>query len=1422
MDYFYFRWLNTLFRTGNKRCLEKSDLYNLYEEDKAEASVNKFEKEWAKESKKASKIYTPSLQLAIVKAFGFSFMLLGIPCFLEESIKIAQPLLIGQIVNYFTTDTTVTTTEVYFYALGLSLSVFLTTVLDQIYYYAVERFGMRIRVTLCSVIFKKVLKLSTVVMSNVSTGHILNLMANDAQRFDEIPTTLHYIWIGPIQVIVLTILLWREIGIACLSGLAVILLLLPVQILMAKFAVRFRRYYLENADARIRVMSEIISGMKAIKMYAWEESFSESIESSRKFELSGAKNAAYMATVNTGLFLISSTLIAFTTFMTQVLLGKRLLPSMVFTVFSLLTALQLPILYGIPKSLQSLFEARISLKTVEAFLNLKDSVNKAIKHDETVEDSEDSFVTIDHVSAAWDGDPLFEDLSLSIESNKLYAIVGPVGCGKTSLLMTLLGEMTILRGSINMRGKVAYVPQQPWILPGTIRDNILFDKPMRQERYNRILRVCALNKDIEKLPFKDDTRIGERGIQLSGGQKARICLARALYMDADIYLLDDPFSAVDIRVGRHIYQQCIINYLQDRLRILVTHQLQFLRKAHQIVILKDGRIAAIGTYSELAKSGIDFTSLMTEEIESKQARICKKVQQRVDRNLSLCKNKVNRHPSMYVTIFDAAEIGADVDEDIIEDRQTGGVALHVYKAYFTASSPLILHLFLIILCAISQGCAITADWWLSQWCNSFVVVANSSVASDNSSATSFVNNAFNSSVELDQVLLYGLSNRLVIIIYGALVFITVSLCLLRSTTIAKVAVNASRNLHSLMFKSVMKAPIHFLASNPSGIILNRFSKEIGRIDDLMPITLSYVVQYSMFSLGAVVASSIVNPWVLVLILPMGLLFFFMRKYYLNSSRALKRLEATATSPVYSHISTTLQGLAIIRNFGMEKEFIDQFFHFQNDHTQAWFFFMIATRWIAFHLDLICSLFIAGVTFGAIWAKDASDAGLVGLSLSYSISLLGNFQWSIRQSAELENQACKERMTSVERIVSYTNLAEDGRWYTDNDPLPNWPKNGKIQFDNVTYAYDSSLPPVLHDLSCTIQPREKIGVVGRTGAGKSTLLCVLFRLSNYYGDLEIDGVEISRIGLQALRSKLSIIPQEPFLFTGTLRSNIDPFSVHDDDLIWEAIDNAQLRDVVEELPEKLGFKITEAGANFSIGQKQLICLARALLRNNKILLVDEATANLDPQTDAIIQKSIRKHFKDCTVITIAHRLNTIIDSDRILVLDAGQLIQFDSPHELLSREDGLFHQMAKQAGSSELAKLKEIAKKKYDENMATLAVMRYRSNTECRSNDSTTEIKDIEYIQIGERTYSISITYADSDDNDKNLDPYVPILPDEVSISLNSFAIESDNETNLNKHSDYENRQVAPNKISQSNSQVAASEISRSNSGSSTGSSGKWV
>ncbi|XP_030210094.1 multidrug resistance-associated protein 4-like isoform X1 [Gadus morhua] len=1257
----FFCWLNPLFRIGYKRSLEQEDLYNVLPEFRSKTLGLTLQSYWDEECLKSAKeLKKPSFCKAVIRCYWKSYSLLGIFTFIEEATMIVQPVLLGYLLRYFETydpnDYHGLELACY-YALGMSLSLLLLAVMHHILFFNIQKAGMKIRVAMCNMIFRKALCLSNSARGKTTTGQIVNLLSNDVSKFDDLTMFLHYLWVGPIQVAVVVALLWGEIGPSCLVGIALLIFLMPLQTQFGRMFSVYRSRTAVLTDHRIRTMNEVVTGMRIIKMYAWEKPFAALVSEYRTEEIVNLMKSSMLRAANMATYFSASKIIVLFTFAVYVMLGNTITASRVFVTVSLYGAIRLTVTHFFPSALEKLFESLVSIERIQTFLNLEELP----KNTNVFCQPKDASVIIQELVCYWDKNqdaPSLQKISLSVGSRQLVAVIGPVGAGKSSLLSAILGELPLDKGVVKVKGQLTYACQQPWVFPGTIRDNILFGKELDPAKYEKVLRACALKRDMELLPDGDLTLIGDRGATLSGGQKARVNLARAVYQDADIYLLDDPLSAVDGEVGRHLFEKCICGILKDKPRILVTHQLQYLKVADQILVLKEGNVVAQGGYTDLQRSGLDFTSLLKHEEEGEG-----KLEELARSRTVSCNSLPNE---------EADQLPAEHTQTAVEEgRSQGTISTDMYYKYLRAGANIFGLVVLFVVNIVAQVAYILQDWWLSEWSNR------------QGSLTADINNNITNATEVLDIPFY-------LGIYGGLTAATVLFGLVRAMLFFYVLVKSTETLHKRMFDTILRAPVHFFDVNPIGRVLNRFSKDIGQMDVLLPITFVDACQVLLLTIGVIVVSAMVVPWILILVVPLLIIFLFLRRYFLQTSRDIKRLEGTTRSPVFSHLSSSLHGLWTIRAFRAEQRFQNVFDAHQDLHSVTWYLFLTSSRWFALRLDLLCAVFVIILIYACVLLRDNLGAGDVGLALSYAITLMGMFQWGVRQSAEVENL-----MTSVERVMEYTELESEAPWETEKRPPLDWPSQGLVTFDGVNFSYSADGPVVLRNMNAAFLPREKVGVVGRTGAGKSSLVSALFRLAEPQGKIYVDGILTSELGLHDLRQKMSIIPQDPVLFTDTMRKNLDPFNQHSDEELWNSLQEVHLKSVVEELPAKMETLLAESGSNFSVGQRQLVCLARAILRKNRILIIDEATAHVDPRTDELIQRTIREKFRDCTVLTIAHRLNTIIDSDRIMVLDAGEIQAYDAPYTLLQDPEGIFYKMVQQTGQQEAEDLLASAKQAYE-------------------------------------------------------------------------------------------------------------------------------
>uniref|UniRef100_A0A8C0AJR6 ATP-binding cassette, sub-family C (CFTR/MRP), member 4 n=1 Tax=Bos mutus grunniens TaxID=30521 RepID=A0A8C0AJR6_BOSMU len=1156
----------------------------------------------------------PSLKKAIIKCYWKSCLLSSIFIFFEECTMVLLPLLLGKMISYFENPKGSNALhDAYICAAVLSACVLLWAILHHLNFNHLQRVGMRLRVATSHMIYHRAFHLSNLALRKTTTGQIVNLLSNDVKRFDQVTTFLHYLWVGPLQAIAVTALLYMEIGISCLAGMAILIILLVLQSCFGKLFSSLRSKTTALTDDRIKTMSEVITGIRTIKMYAWEKSFVELITTLRRDEISKILKSSYLRGMNLAIFFAASKIMIFITFIIAVVLNNRITVSQVFLVVMLFETVRFTGTLYFPMAIEKVSEAVVSINRIKDFLLLEEIP----LHDHQLLPSDgETIVDVQDLTAFWDKvtrTPALKGLSFTVRPGELLAVVGPVGAGKSSLLSALLGELSLIQGNVNVHGRIAYVSQQPWVFPGTVRSNILFGKKYEEDRYKEVIKACALEKNLQNLKERDQTVIGDGGTPLSEGQKARISLARAVYQDADIYLLDDPLSAVDVEVSRHLFEQCICQALKDKVTILVTHQLQYLKAASKILQLENGEMVEKGPYTEFLKSRIDSDSLSkkTEEPEPSS------------------KSPDQPQESFTQSMKDAAPEDHDTEDILVklplEDYSKGQVGCKTYKNYFTAGTHWSIIIFLILVNIAAQ-------------------------------------------VNKDIYFAFRQGNEMKTIDLNWFKCIYHPFGITRSLVLFYILVRSSQILHNKMVESILRSLVVFFDRNSIGRILNRFCKDIGLMDDLLPLTFQDLIQTFLLVIGVVIVMVAMIPWTVIPLALLGLIFFLLQLYFLNTSGDVKRLECA--SDIFP-LSIFSPGTPTIQAYKAKQKFQKLFETCQDLHSESWLMLLTMSQCFAMCLDVVCAILVIGVAFGALILKESWTPGQIGLVLSLTLTLMRMFQWCVRQSTEVN------MMMSAERVIEYTELEKEEPWELDFRPPAYWPDNGMIAFNNVNFKYSPDGPLVLKDLTVSTKPKEKVCIVGKTGAGKSTI--------------SIDKNLTTSIGLHDLRKKMSVVPQEPVLFIGTMKKNLDPFKEHKEEDLWNALEEVQLKETIQGLPGKMDTELAESGSNLSVGQRQLLCLARAILRKSRILIMDEATSNVDPRTDELIQKIIHGTLVQCTVLTITNRLSSVVDSNRIMVLDSGKLEEYDKPHILMHNKNSLLYKMAQQLGETEAAALAQRAK-----------------------------------------------------------------------------------------------------------------------------------
>jgi ABC-type multidrug transport system fused ATPase/permease subunit len=1458
-DYMMFNWPRPLITLGASRLLTMEDLPPVSMHDDVVALNKDLTRHWKREYREKGE--AANLYMPLFWTFWRNNWHTGIWLLLESAMRVAQALVLGQLIRWFLGDANSSNELMnsgYFLSFLIVLMGMAVTLLHHHAFYIAWRLGLQLRMTLSSVIYDKATNLSLRALSKVSLGHVLNLSSQDIEGFQLMGCFLHFTYQPVVESLAVLYFGIREIGWSFLAGFALILLLIPMQKVFSVKLTQTRRLTSKHTDKRIKLVNQALTGARLMKINGWENVFAELIEDARKSEVGSLLITSTMRGLNEAIFFAAPVIIACVTFITYVKLGNNLSTSKIFVVLSYYNITQFSMTKFFALAVQATSESSVAMGRIANFMKTEDDdenenhsngagagagagagpgeeagegdslLNQGQKLRKLVQPDVTKGINVQGLCATWDAkvrdaaaadnnhnnhdnaetpalaadvENVLQDINLEVNPGELAVVVGPVGCSKTSLLMAIMGELKSTKGTIEIRGQsldgisrggafngnasvdaaaiaggattsaagttgkvpdgtatFAYAAQEPWIMSNTLRNNVLFGLCFDKEWYNAVVKACSLEQDLLELPNGDQTMIGDKGVNLSGGQKARVGLARALYTKAHVLLLDDPLSAVDSHVGFHLFHQAVCNSelfegqgSPKKTVILVTHQTQFLSAAEvsQVLVMDKGSVVASGPYADLVKSGklefvgtgqsmeeygrshsksVDATTLPTTTTaaataaaatthkegdmgspEASSDDLARLLEEEVSKGAAAA---VDASGVVVAVPADAStgaasgtekenvnEIRAGPASLIVAEEKTSGVVQRsTFLAYGESMGGLVMCSILVVVMSIPQALSITCNYWLALWSRQDFAEQQ---------GTYYMN------------------------IYIILVVLCVSASLLRAIMFFKRSLYASQTMHNNMLHVVLRAPVSFFDSNPIGRIINRFSKDTTLIDDNLPGTLYDFFQCTLMVVGAVVVVCSGSPVIFVALLPLVWYFHSLRSYFLQTSREIKRIEALSRSPVFSHLSETLDGLVTIRALNRKQIFLDMHKLLVNNNCRAFFAFIATSRWLGFRLDVIATVLLMVSTFGAVACAEAElavDPNLLAVGIMYVIQLTGLFQWCVRQSTEVESQ-----FVSVERVLGFTRLPSEPALHgpanvdrlednissiTDKDAVavpsvaasndedycagvhvptptvrsikewrPEWPEKGEVVAYKLTNSYRADLPPVLRDVSFTIKPGSRVGVVGRTGAGKSTLVGAFLRLVDATsGSIYIDGLDIQQVGLHDLRPRISVIPQTPFLFSGTVRKNLDPWDKYTDTMIWDAVRSVGLTDVVMGKGEKarvvaeadsaaeqqheafnnLEAVVEEAGMNFSTGERQLLCLARAILQNNKILVMDEATANIDLDTDIKVQDAIYENFskRGTTVITIAHRLHTVIENDQILVLARGKLVENGHPHLLL--------------------------------------------------------------------------------------------------------------------------------------------------------------
>ncbi|XP_057662641.1 probable multidrug resistance-associated protein lethal(2)03659 [Diorhabda carinulata] len=1198
-SYLTFGYILELIKKGWKHDLNESDLFGLPERCKSKRNGEIALKKWQEN--------TSLLKLSLNKFAAFYILLSLAHIIWTEVRSVLRPYGISKLISFFDKNQrSISETEAYYCASIVIFMKFFQFIFQSNIQIFEVKFLLQIKTTLQSLLYDKMLKLSSTSVSDTNSGNLITVMTKDISIIEGNLWVVKDFVIFLVQTTTVFYLLWKKLGNAAFIAVGMFALALPVQGFLCALISKLRLKVGRNSDERLQITQETLSAIRVIKMYAWETFFIGKISEARKKELAALLKMVFInfLIVIIGIFL--SSLVFLALILSYIWLGNETNTELIFYVQSLFHEITMAMGIMIPLNMGRTAELVASLNRINAVFGCQEisKIERIYK---------EALIDINNVTVEVKDKKVLDDVSLKISKPGLHVITGVVGAGKSSIFKVIIGLHHLSEGYCKLGGSISFAAQEPWLFPSTIKNNILFGEKYDKGRYEEILKICGLDYDLSFLKNGDETIIAEAGINLSKGQQARINLARCVYKKSDIYLLDDPLNALDANVQDVIFTECIQKFLKDKICILISQNPKHINQADDIFTLSHGKL--VGD-TETFYPSCDIVETLNDVVD--------------------------KHRELSTIVTDQNEDSRYADENLYKEiNNSGKISADVYKSYLKFGGGYLFFASIMIVFTMREGSHFVGEKIKTKWIDL---------------------QATNSTTYL--LLLGGPYDKEDCLkLYTIVVLITSMFTLINLYILLRFCRNASYNVHKAMINRILTSVMTFFDTNYLGNVVNRFSYDLNIIDEKLPTLFLHLLRVAFFCLGSIVLIATVN-WIFLFpsVIFIVLVVIF-RILYIKTARNLKRLEAATRSPLVGHINSTLEGLSTIRAFDAEKMLTDEFYRHQDLYSSAVFTTKLSHAGLGFYMGTLSATFSTIIIAKFLFFPDDTSAGNVGLALTNVIGLSDLVLWGVNEWIEIETN-----MTSVERCIDYTKIKQE--FQTGNHP-EDWPKEGGIIYKHVELRYGDEKEAVLKNINFTVKPKTNIGIVGRTGAGKSSIISTLFRLYEHGGNIEIDGVDIKTLSLNYLRKNIAIIPQDPVLFGGTLRDNIDPYREHSDEKIWTILNQLLIKNI-----QSLDAEIP----NFSAGQKQLICMARAALKNCKIIVLDEITANMDADNDDLIHFLVEKIFGDCTVLTIAHRLNFILGCDVVIVMENGRIVEVDEPKVLLENKNSVFAKICDKASS----------------------------------------------------------------------------------------------------------------------------------------------